>query len=125
MGPIVAQHILSFFAEPHNQKIIDGLLQIGVNWPEIKQKSADELPLLGQSFVVTGTLASMGRDQAKEYLQSLGAKVAGSVSVKTHALVAGEKAGSKLKKAQELALTIYDEEKFLALLKAHGINHEV
>ena len=125
VGPIVAQHILSFFAEPHNQKIIDGLLQIGVNWPEIKQKSADELPLLGQSFVVTGTLASMGRDQAKEYLQSLGAKVAGSVSVKTHALVAGEKAGSKLKKAQELALTIYDEEKFLALLKAHGINHEV
>ena len=125
VGPIVAQHILSFFAEPHNQKIIDGLLQIGVNWPEIKQKSADELPLLGQSFVVTGTLASMGRDQAKEYLQSLGAKVAGSVSVKTHALVAGEKAGSKLKKAQELALIIYDEEKFLALLKAHGINHEV
>ena len=123
VGPIVAEHILSFFAEPHNQKIIDGLLNIGITWPVIEQKDASELPLAGQTFVVTGTLASMGRDLAKEYLQRLGAKVAGSVSAKTHGLVAGEKAGSKLTKAQDLGVPVLDETAFLALLNQHGINH--
>ncbi|WP_435653241.1 NAD-dependent DNA ligase LigA [Bermanella sp. WJH001] len=123
VGPIVAEHILSFFAEPHNQKIIDGLLNIGISWPVIEKKDASELPLAGQTFVVTGTLASMGRDQAKDYLQRLGAKVAGSVSAKTHGLVAGEKAGSKLTKAQDLDVAILDETAFLALLNQHGISH--
>ncbi|NVK36752.1 MAG: NAD-dependent DNA ligase LigA [Gammaproteobacteria bacterium] len=123
VGPIVAKHILSFFAEPHNQKIIDGLLNIGITWPAIEKKDSSELPLVGQTYVVTGTLASMGRDQAKEYLQRLGAKVAGSVSAKTSGLVAGEKAGSKLTKAQDLNITILDEDAFLALLSEHGIEH--
>ncbi len=123
VGPIVAKHILSFFAEPHNQKIIDGLLGIGITWPQIEKKDTSELPLSGQTFVVTGTLASMGRDQAKDYLQRLGAKVAGSVSAKTSGLVAGEKAGSKLTKAQDLNISILDEAAFLALLNEHGIEH--
>ena len=124
VGPIVAKYILHFFSEPHNQKIIDGLLNIGIEWPAIEKKSEDELPLNGLTYVVTGTLSSMGRDQAKGYLQNLGAKVAGSVSAKTHALVAGEKAGSKLKKAQDLEIEVLDEEAFMALLVSHGINHE-
>jgi len=124
VGPIVAQHILNFFSEPHNQKIIDGLLNIGIQWPAIKKKEDADLPLAGQTYVVTGTLSQMGRDQAKAYLQDLGAKVAGSVSAKTHALVAGEKAGSKLQKAQDLGVEILDDEAFMALLTRHGINHE-
>lgn len=123
VGPIVAQHILSFFSEPHNQKIIDGLLNIGISWPKVEKKDTSELPLSGQTFVVTGTLASMGRDQAKEYLQRLGAKVAGSVSAKTQGVVAGEKAGSKLTKAQDLQIPVLDEAAFLALLTEHGIEH--
>jgi len=123
VGPIVAEYILSFFSEPHNQKIIDGLLQIGIEWPVIEKKSQDELPLLGLTYVVTGTLSVMGRDQAKVYLTELGAKVAGSVSAKTHALVAGEKAGSKLKKAQDLDVEVLDEPAFIELLKSHGIEH--
>lgn len=124
VGPIVAEHILNFFSEPHNQKIIDGLLNIGITWPKVEKASADDQPLVGETYVVTGTLASMGRDQAKDYLQSLGAKVAGSVSAKTSALVAGEKAGSKLTKAQDLGVSVLDEAAFLALLKEHGINHD-
>ncbi|GAA6133805.1 NAD-dependent DNA ligase LigA [Oceaniserpentilla sp. 4NH20-0058] len=123
VGPIVAQHILNFFSEPHNQKIIDGLLNIGISWPKIEKVAADELPLNGRTFVVTGTLASMGRDEAKQYLQSLGAKVAGSVSAKTNGVVAGEKAGSKLTKAQDLGIDVMDEAAFLALLNGHGIQH--
>ena len=124
VGPIVAQYILQFFSEPHNQEVIDGLINAGINWPPIEKKLAADLPLGGQTFVVTGTLESMGRDQAKEYLQSLGAKVAGSVSAKTHGVVAGEKAGSKLTKAQDLGVDIFDETAFLALLSANGISHE-
>ena len=124
VGPIVAKRILSFFAEPHNQSVIDGLIKSGINWPEIEKKSQEQMPLAGKTFVVTGTLLHMGRDQAKGYLQSLGAKVAGSVSAKTHALVAGEKAGSKLQKAQDLELEILDESAFIELLSQHGINHE-
>jgi DNA ligase (NAD+) len=124
VGPIVAKYILEFFTEPHNQTIIDGLIKIGIEWPAIEKKSIAEQPLIGQTFVVTGTLASMGRDEAKEYLQSLGAKVAGSVSAKTHGIVAGEKAGSKLTKAQDLGVEVFDETAFLALLASHGIQYE-
>ncbi len=124
VGPIVAQHILNFFSEPHNQDAIDGLLNAGVHWPAVEIKSDDQLPFANKTFVVTGTLSLMGRDDAKGYLQSLGAKVSGSVSAKTHALVAGEKAGSKLKKAQDLDIEILDEEAFIILLAKHGIMHE-
>lgn len=124
VGPIVAQYILQFFSEPHNQEIIDGLLNIGINWPDIEKKSESEQPLMGKTYVVTGTLSSMGRDQAKTYLQSLGAKVAGSVSAKTHGLIAGEKAGSKLSKAQDLSIEILDESKFIEFLAQNGITHE-
>lgn len=124
VGPIVAKYILQFFSEPHNQEIIDGLLNIGIQWPAIEQKSEADQPLLGKTFVVTGTLSSMGRDQAKQYLQSLGAKVAGSVSAKTSGLIAGEKAGSKLTKAKDLGIDVFDEAALLDLLSAHGINHE-
>jgi len=123
VGPIVAQHILNFFSESHNQVVIDGLLQAGIHWPQVEVKTADQLPLASQTFVVTGTLSLMGRDEAKSYLQALGAKVAGSVSAKTHALVAGEKAGSKLKKAQDLGIEILDEAAFIQLLSEHGIDH--
>jgi DNA ligase (NAD+) len=124
VGPIVAQHILNFFSEPHNQVAIDGLLNAGVHWPEVEKKSEDEMPFANKTFVVTGTLNLMGRDEAKGYLQSLGAKVSGSVSAKTYALLAGEKAGSKLKKAQDLGIEILDEETFITLLAEHGIKHE-
>lgn len=121
VGPIVAAHIINFFQEPHNQKVIDQLVALGIKWPAIEKVAADELPLNGLTYVVTGTLAAMGRDQAKAYLQQLGAKVAGSVSAKTHALVAGEKAGSKLTKAQDLGIDILDETAFLTLLNENGI----
>ncbi|WP_396587009.1 NAD-dependent DNA ligase LigA [Bermanella sp. R86510] len=124
VGPIVAQHILNFFAEPHNQEVIDGLLNLGIKWPEVTPLDSSELPLSGETYVVTGTLTAMGRDQAKAYLEQLGAKVAGSVSAKTSALVAGEKAGSKLTKAQDLGINILDEDAFMTLLQEHGIEHE-
>lgn len=94
---------------------------------ELSEKEMDaelKLRALGdKTYVVTGTLSAMGRDQAKAYLQQLGAKVAGSVSVKTHALVAGEKAGSKLTKAQDLGIDILNEDAFLSLLKENGIEY--
>jgi len=121
VGPAVAEYIINFFLEPHNQDVISALLAAGINWPEVETKSADELPLLGNTYVVTGTLTRMGRDDAKAHLQSLGAKVSGSVSSKTHALVAGEKAGSKLAKAEGLGVTVLDESAFIELLSGHGV----
>jgi len=125
VGEIVAQHLLAFFAEPHNQSIIEQLQKAGMNWPESEPVSAEEsaeLPLAGKVYVITGTLAEMGRDDAKQYLQALGGKVTGSVSAKTHCLVAGEKAGSKLTKAQGLGIDILDEAGFIDLLRLHGVS---
>ena len=124
VGEIVAQHIINFFAEDHNQTVINQLLNAGIQFEENDPVEVDESeqPLLGQTYVVTGTLESMGREEAKEYLQQLGAKVAGSVSKKTSCLVAGEKAGSKLTKAQDLEIDILDEQAFLALLAEHGVS---
>lgn len=119
VGPVVAQHVHEFFANEFNASLLDDLLSLGIHWPAIEVKSADELPLNGQTFVVTGTLEAMGRTEAKEKLQALGAKVAGSVSKKTDCVVAGPGAGSKLTKAQELGLEILDEEQFLALLQRY------
>ncbi len=123
VGPVVAQHIALFFRQAHNLEVIEQLRTVGVNWPVIETMgtSEQEQPLAGQTWVLTGTLSVMTRDQGKAYLQQLGAKVAGSVSGKTQGLVAGEKAGSKLTKAQGLGVPVLDEEAFLSLLKDHGI----
>lgn len=125
VGEIVAQHIISFFSEEHNQKIIEQLRQAGLNWSESDPLTAEdqsELPLLGKVYVITGTLSEMGRDDAKHYLQALGAKVTGSVSAKTDCLIAGEKAGSKLVKAQGLGIPVLDEAEFILLLREHQVD---
>lgn len=124
VGDIVASHIVNFFAETHNRDIIEQLKLAGIQWPEQEPATAaDDAPLSGKVAVITGTLASMGRDQAKEYLEQLGVKVTGSVSKKTDFLVAGEKAGSKLTKAQGLDVEVLDNDAFMALLAEHGIEH--
>lgn len=124
VGEIVAKHLLAFFAETHNQSIIEQLQKAGMNWPESEPASAAEnaeLPLAGKVYVITGTLSEMGRDDAKQYLQALGGKVTGSVSAKTDCLVAGEKAGSKLAKAQSLGVDTLDEAEFIKLLRDLGV----
>ncbi|WP_416308012.1 NAD-dependent DNA ligase LigA [Neptunicella sp. SCSIO 80796] len=121
VGEVVAQHLLNFFSEEHNIQVIEHLVQAGVHWPKIEAKPVDNMPLHGQTWVLTGTLTGMGRTDAKAKLQQLGAKVAGSVSAKTHAVVAGEKAGSKLTKAQELGVEVLTEEQMTALFNQHGV----
>jgi DNA ligase (NAD+) len=115
VGPVVAKHIVSFFSETHNHKVIDKLLQAGVYWEKIKV-SAQDLPLTGMTFVLTGTLAAMSREAAKEKLENLGAKVAGSVSAKTSYVVVGSDAGSKLAKAKKLNVPVLEEEAFIKFL---------
>ncbi|MGF1691161.1 NAD-dependent DNA ligase LigA [Photobacterium kagoshimensis] len=111
VGDIVAEHIYNFFREQHNTDVIDDLLQVGIEWPAIdKPEEGVERPLEGKTVVLTGSLSQLGRSEAKELLQSMGAKVTGSVSKKTDLLVAGEAAGSKLAKAQELGIEIWDEQ---------------
>jgi len=119
VGPIVARHVYDFFHSEHSQDLLDRLQKHGISWPDIEVKAEDNLPLLRKTYVVTGTLESMGRSEAKEHLQNLGAKVAGSVSAKTDCVVAGPGAGSKLTKAQELGVEVIDEEGFLKLLAAY------
>ncbi len=120
VGPKVAAHVAHFFQEPGNQEEIKRLLAHGITWPDPKPEEGNQ-PLAGQTWVVTGKLEQMSRDEAKDYLQRLGAKVAGSVSAKTAQVVAGPGAGSKLKKATELDIPVIDEEAFLALLREHGL----
>ena len=120
VGVIVAKNIIHFFEQEHNIEVVTDL-QSFMSWPEIKALAADEQPLLDQTFVLTGTLSQMGRNEAKAALQSLGAKVSGSISAKTHFLVAGEKAGSKLTKAQSLGVEVLTEEALIVLLKANGV----
>ena len=119
VGEVVAKNIVNFFKEDHNLAVVSALDAI-MTWPDIVVKSADELPLAGQIFVLTGTLSQMGRSEAKSALQLLGAKVSGSVSAKTQVLVAGEKAGSKLTKAQDLGITVMSEDELVALLAQHS-----
>ncbi|MGS2721555.1 NAD-dependent DNA ligase LigA [Paraglaciecola aestuariivivens] len=115
VGAIVAQHLVNFFAEEHNQQVIQDLLAVGINWPKVEKVALDNLPLAGKTYVLTGTLQEMDRAQAKTKLQALGAKVSGSVSAKTSCLIAGEKAGSKLTKAESLGIEIMNESQMLAL----------
>ncbi|MDX1677303.1 NAD-dependent DNA ligase LigA, partial [Arsukibacterium sp.] len=121
VGKVVAEHLLSFFAEPHNQLVIAELKQVGIHWPDITVQQASAQPLAGQTVVLTGTLSSMGRDDAKARLQQLGAKVSGSVSAKTHAVIAGDNAGSKLTKAVELNVPVWTEQQMLDLFNRNGV----
>ena len=120
VGPTVAQSIRTFFDQSHNREVVEQLKACGVHWKEGVASAGASLPLMGQTFVLTGTLQTMGRDEAQAKLEMLGARVAGSVSKKTHAVVAGTEAGSKLEKAQALGVAVLDEAAFLALLASHA-----
>ncbi|MEY4557330.1 MAG: hypothetical protein RLY42_503 [Pseudomonadota bacterium] len=116
VGPVVAKSLLSFFSEAHNREVVEQLLASGI---ELEVETSTINPeLVGKTFVLTGTLPTMSRDEAKALLEKAGAKVAGSVSAKTHYVVAGADAGSKLEKAQELGVTVIDEAQMLALLQS-------
>lgn len=117
IGPVVAKHIVSFFAENHNRNVIANLLKAGIHWEQVN--IASNRPLVGKTFVLTGTLQTMSRDEAKEKLEHLGAKVAGSVSTKTSYVVVGADAGSKLTKAQELGIPVLTEDEFLGFLQKY------
>ena len=108
IGPIAAQNIVAFLQQPHNRDILQTLQEVGVHWTVQS--------LIGQIFVLTGGLKDMTRDEAKAKLQALGAKVSNSVSKKTHCVIAGQKAGSKLEKAQALGIKVIDEAGLIALL---------
>jgi DNA ligase (NAD+) len=120
VGPIVAGHLRSFFEQPHNQEILQSLKQAGVIW-QTQEITATSMPLHGQTWVLTGTMEQMTRDQAKQKLEGMGAKVAGSVSKKTSCVVAGEAAGSKLTKAQQLGVEVLSEQDLLDLLRGHDV----
>jgi DNA ligase (NAD+) len=115
VGPVVAANVVAWFADPDNAAILDRLIAHGVHWPAIEKRDGGSLA--GKSFVLTGTLAGMTREQAQEAITARGGKVTGSVSKKTDYVVAGAEAGSKLKKAQALKVAVLDEAAFLALLK--------
>ncbi|MFA0081269.1 NAD-dependent DNA ligase LigA [Vibrio breoganii] len=123
VGAIVAEHIKAFFAQERNQAVIAELIESGINWAEIKEvANAEELPLAGKTVVLTGSLSQLTRSDAKAALQNLGAKVTGSVSKNTDILFAGEAAGSKLAKAQDLGVEIQDEQGLIDLMQQHGIS---
>jgi DNA ligase (NAD+) len=119
VGPVVANSLRTFFDQAHNREVVEQLRACGMVWAEGESQADAPMPLAGQTFVLTGTLPTLSRDQAKDMLESLGAKVAGSVSKKTSAVVAGAEAGSKLDKAQELGVPVMDEAGLLALIATH------
>lgn len=116
VGPVVAQAIVQFFSEAHNRDVIQNLRLAGIHWTETQTRIDHAGKLSGKSFVLTGTLPTLSREEAREKIEALGGKVAGSVSNKTHYVIAGEQAGSKLEKAHALGITILDEAGLLALL---------
>jgi len=118
IGPVVAQSIRTFFEQPHNREVVEQLRAVGICWPEHEAAAGDvgAKPLAGKTLVLTGTLPTLSRDEAKALIEEAGGKVAGSVSKKTHVVVAGEEAGSKLDKARELGVTVVDEAGLRALL---------
>lgn len=115
VGPVVAQQIRAFFRQPHNREVIEKLVEAGVHWEEGEPQSGPK-PLEGKTFVLTGALDSMTRDEAKARLEALGAKVSSSVSRKTSYVVVGHDPGSKYDRARALGVPILDEAAFLALL---------
>ncbi|HKR34150.1 MAG TPA: NAD-dependent DNA ligase LigA [Steroidobacteraceae bacterium] len=119
IGPVVAAHVHTFFQQKHNRDVIAALREVGVTWKDQQRKSAAaEGPLTGKTFVLTGSLDSMSRDEASDRIVALGGKVAGSVSKKTSYVVAGAEAGSKLARAQELGVEVLDEKAFLKLIES-------
>ena len=120
VGAITAEWIVDFFQAPHNLEVLQRLLAAGIHWDA--PIAPTRQPLNGESWVITGTLSQMGRDQATQMLQALGARVSGSISSKTKCLVAGEKAGSKLEKAEKLGVSVMNETEFLALMAEYGQN---
>ncbi len=121
VGPVVAESIHTFFAQPHNREVVQQLRECGVHWEEGAPAEKAPQILAGKTVVLTGTLPTMGRDEAKELLEAAGAKVSGSVSKKTSYVVAGAEAGSKLVKAQELGVPVLDEAGMLALLRGEDV----
>ena len=126
VGPIVARRIVEFFSDAKSAQLVDDLTQRGIRWPDVADVSGATatLPLTGQTWVLTGTLEAMKRNEAKARLQALGAKVAGSVSKKTTQVVAGPGAGSKLKKAQELHIPVMDEETMVAFFNEQTLEQD-
>ena len=118
VGEVVANHIFRFWQEPHNVEVVEDLIKQGVHWQDVVPVEIADNPLKNKNVVLTGTLTQLTRDEAKALLQSLGCKVSASVSSKTDYLIAGEKAGSKLTKAQELGITVLSEQDFVNLIKA-------
>jgi DNA ligase (NAD+) len=119
VGPVVARNLHDFFSASHSQQLLDGLIRAGIHWPAIERIESGQLPLNGTTYVISGTLESMPRSEAKARLEQLGARVAGSVSAKTSCLVAGPGAGSKLADAKKLGIAIVDESQLLDLLHRH------
>lgn len=119
VGDITAEWILDFFQAPHNLEVLDRLLAAGIHWDA--PIAPTRQPLNGESWVITGTLSQMGRDEATQLLQALGARVSGSVSGKTKCVVAGEKAGSKLEKAEKLGVQVMNEAEFIQLMREYGV----
>jgi DNA ligase (NAD+) len=109
VGPVVAQAIVDFLAEAHNRQVIEALRAAGVHWPEEARLAKPHGPLAGKTFVLTGTLPNLTRDQAQALIEAAGGKVSGSVSKKTDYVVAGSDPGSKLDKAQALGIVVLDE----------------
>ena len=123
VGPVVARSIRTFFDQPHNREVVEQLRAAGVTWTEHEPSAAADaatLPLFGKTLVLTGTLPTLSREEAKALIEEAGGKVAGSVSKKTHCVVAGEEAGSKLEKAQSLGVPVLDEAGLQALLATAG-----
>ncbi len=120
VGPVVAGHVARFFAQVENLDVIARLRAAGVRWPDLAPEGGGLAPLAGRTYVLTGTLAGMSRDEAKARLEALGARVSGSVSKRTTAVIAGAEAGSKLARAEELGIPVLDEDGLAALLRAPG-----
>jgi len=121
VGPVVAAEVVAFFASHDHRKVIAELRELGVRWPDTERQSSQTQPLAGVTFVITGTLESMSREEAQDALIALGARVSGSVSKKTRFLVAGAEAGSKLRKAEELGVRILNEKELLSLLETRTV----
>ncbi|NDF63905.1 MAG: NAD-dependent DNA ligase LigA, partial [Betaproteobacteria bacterium] len=122
VGPVVAQSLRTFFDQPHNREVVEQLRACGVTWPEHEPSARAQLPLAGRTYVLTGTLPTLSREQAQAMLEAAGAKVAGSVSKKTHGVIAGAEAGSKLEKAQALGIPVLDEDGLRALVSAQAVD---
>lgn len=116
VGPVIAAHVVDFFADPANRQLVARLRAAGVHWPAAVRPASGDQPLAGLTFVLTGTLESLQREEAEDALRALGAKATGSVSKKTSYVVAGRDAGSKLRKAEELGVPVLDEAALKAIL---------